>query len=111
MGDEEDEEWNDRALNTIPLIQIGEHLSKASRNTWVDYQHPQVVFCFHRIHTSNLCRYPVRRIFKKLESFGIAVRFAEDLPPAPTIETAINNLRNQDLYAHFSDTLNIDCTV
>lgn len=117
--DEADRDWNNSTLSTIPLIQQADLLARASKNTWVNFQHPRLVYLFQNIHLSAATA-PVKQILKRLRQTGATIICTDDPTPnarayslssPPPIQSLISSLLSQERYAHFSETLNIDCTV
>ena len=110
-------EWNKSVILQVPLMQSAQHLVSAAKRTWVDYQHPKVVFQLQNVYL-NVAPYPVRQLLEGLTEIGVTVQCADDIKASlasqstPSVEELIHNLQHQrDSYADLTNTINLDCTV
>lgn len=122
-GDDADD-WNRTAISSIPLIQHADLLSRAAKNTWVNYRHPRITYVFQNVHLHSSLT-PIKAIIRRLQQTGATVHCADDPPPSsapsyglipalhnpPSLTDTLRKLKERDLYAHISHKLNIDCTV
>lgn len=122
-GEDDEDDWNRTAISSIPLIQHADLLSRAAKNTWVNYRHPYITYLFQNVHLRSSPA-PIKAIIRRLQQTGATVHCADDPPsstpgsgliPAlqnpPTLRDTLRKLKDRDLYAHISHKLNIDCTV
>ncbi|KAF8421048.1 hypothetical protein EV426DRAFT_226528 [Tirmania nivea] len=122
--DDDDDDWNRTAISSIPLIRHADLLSRAAKNTWVNYRHPHITYLFQNVHLHNSPA-PIKAIIRRLQQTGATVHCADEPPSSSTsnhgLITALHNplslkdtlrkLKERDLYAHISHKLNIDCTI
>lgn len=119
----DDDEWNEAAISSIPLIRHADLLALAAQNTWVNYRHPHIVYLFQNLSFQS-SPVPIKAIIRRLQLTGATVHCADgDISPPqentiipslsnpPTLHNFLEKLRTRDLYSHISHKLNIDCTV
>ena len=119
----DDDEWNEAAVSSIPLIRHADLLARAAQNTWVNYRHPRIVYLFQNLSLQSSPA-PIKAITRRLQLTGATVHCADDdtspsegntiipsLSSPPTLHNFLEKLRTRDLFSHISHNLNIDCTV
>lgn len=110
-------EWNKSVISQVPLMQSAKFLISAAKSTWVNYQHPNVVFQLRNLHMKDAAE-PILQLVKELEDIGVKVEFADyyaessPINPIPSIEQLIGKIqREHTSYTNLTNTINVDCTI
>lgn len=103
--------------NKVELVKLAEDLKKAATCTRVRYRHPTVRFILPKLHSHSLPA--IDAILAAIRATGATVQCASDLPPHPApngpatqadLPATFSRLLPHP-FAHFTPTLNIDCTI
>lgn len=105
--------------NKVELVKLAEDLKKAASCTRVRYRHPTVRFMLPKLHRNSVPE--IDAILAAIRATGATVQCASDLA-VPTDLVPNGTASPDDLlatfsrllphpFAHFTPTLNIDCTI
>jgi hypothetical protein len=94
----------------ISLFKTAKKLVGAAKGTWVQYQHPKVVLILTKIKYGSISH--VDTLLNIVKSLGLEIIAADEFAatPTPSIEEAKLRMAKTPTN-HFSDTLNLDCTI
>ena len=95
--------------NEVEIVQLACDLEKAAQATYVEYDHPKVVFLFQRLPVDG-CAPEITRILAKIMATGAEARCGPIQPPNLSLP---NLFRRMVVYESQSltSTLNIHCTI
>lgn len=102
---------NDSSEDDISILKTAEDMARASRATRVRYKHPKVRFVLPKIIPGRVER--IDDLLADIRATGAQIDLApssKDHTSTPDIETAIMRLTVNE-FAHFTPTLNVDCTL
>lgn len=92
----------------VPLVKSAKDLAKAAASNRTMGKHPRVVFVLPRIESGRITA--IDNFLNKIRATGAIVQCADDLEPAPPLESVLPKLL-VDRSRNLSETLNIDCTI
>lgn len=92
----------------VPLVKSAKDLAKAAVSNRTMGKHPRVVFVLPRIESGRITA--IDNFLNKIRATGATVQCADDLEPAPPLESVLPKLL-VDRSRNLSETLNIDCTI
>ena len=92
----------------VEIVRLAQDLHRAAQATYVDYDHPKVVFLLPRL-PSDGCASEVSRVLAKVATIA-EVRYGPIRPPNLTLPEIFQRMVFCDT-ATLTPTLNIDCTI
>ncbi|KAI9683952.1 MAG: hypothetical protein M1829_004287 [Trizodia sp. TS-e1964] len=93
----------------LSLIKLAQTITRAARATRIRYRHPEVCFVLPKVRHGVVSE--IDRILGDIRATGASVQCAQEISKAPMLDEEVKKRLTVDEHAHFSETLNIDCTI
>lgn len=109
-GDSEfsSDDGNDTDDEPEGLLRQAEGLVRASKASRIRYQYPSIRIVLPKIGKG--CVKEVEAVLSQIEALGIQIVRKEEIEASSEVEKVLSRMK-VDEFAHFTDTINVDCTI
>mgnify|MGYP003310335516 CR=1 FL=1 len=102
------DDGNDSDDEPEGLLRQAEGLVRASKASRIRYQYPEIRIVLPKIGKG--CVKEVESVLSQIENLGIKIVRKEEIKASSEVEEVMSRMM-VDEFAHFTDTINVDCTI